>query len=116
MLEVAADENLNRQIVSGLRRRLPAVDLVTVQDAGRSGTSDPDVLAWAAAEGRVLITHDIRTMKDFAYGRVAAGEVMPGVVAVPDRMPVAQAIDDLVTIIEVALPDEMRDRVLRLPL
>lgn len=116
MLDVAADENLKRQIVSGLRRRLPSLDLVTVQGAGLSGASDPDVLAWAAVENRVLITHDTRTMKDFAYQRVAAGEAMPGVVAVPPRIPIAQAIEDLLTIIEVATPDEMRDRVLRLPL
>ena len=116
MLKVAADENLKRQIVSGLRRRLPSLDLMTVQSVGLAGASDPEILAWAAAERRVLVTHDTRTMKDFAYRRVADGEPMPGVVTIPDRTPITQAIEDLMTIIQVATADEMRDRVLRLPL
>jgi len=116
MLKVAADENFKHQIVSGLRRRLPAIDLVTVQGAGLAGTSDAEVLAWAAEEDRLLLTHDTRTIKNFAYARVAAGQSMPGVVAVPHRMPIGHAIEDLLLVIQVSAPDEMRDRVLRLPL
>jgi hypothetical protein len=36
------------------------------------GTRDPEVLAWAAAENRVLITNDRKTMVGFAYARVSA--------------------------------------------
>lgn len=42
-------------------------------EAGLSGADDPTVLAWAAVEGRVLLTHDLATMTDFAYERVAEG-------------------------------------------
>jgi predicted nuclease of predicted toxin-antitoxin system len=37
---------------------------VRLADAG-----DPEVLAWAASEGRVVLTHDVRTMTRFAYDR-----------------------------------------------
>jgi hypothetical protein len=50
------------------------LDLVRAQDALPEGTPDPEVLAWAATENRVLIMNDKNTMIGFAYQRVAAGE------------------------------------------
>jgi hypothetical protein len=41
ILRLAADENFNNVIVRGLLRRLPDLDIVRVQDVGRSGTDDP---------------------------------------------------------------------------
>ena len=55
MLRFAADENFNNDIVRGLRRRKTNLDIVRVQEAGLSGAVDPDVLEWAAREGRVLL-------------------------------------------------------------
>ena len=46
---------------------------------GLSGADDGAVLAWAAAEGRVLLTHDVTTLTVLAYARVLAGLPMPGV-------------------------------------
>jgi hypothetical protein len=42
MLRLAADENFNADIVRGLRRRLPELDIVRVQDAGLSGVVETD--------------------------------------------------------------------------
>ena len=72
MLRFAADENFNNDIVRGLRRRKPELDIVRVQEAGLSGAVDPDVLEWAAREGRVLLTHDVATMTRHAYERVCS--------------------------------------------
>ena len=58
MLRLAADENFNHDIVRGLLRREPGLDIVRIQDVGLSGADDPTVLEWAAQEGRVLLTHD----------------------------------------------------------
>ena len=57
MLLLAADENFNNDIVRGVRRRLPAIDIVRVQDAGLLSADDPSILEWAALSGRVLLTH-----------------------------------------------------------
>ena len=43
MLRLAADENFNADIVRGLRRRFPDIDVVRVQDAGLSGADDHTV-------------------------------------------------------------------------
>jgi hypothetical protein len=48
MLQLLADENFNNNIVRGLPRRAPEIDIVRVQDVGLSGANDPTLLAWAA--------------------------------------------------------------------
>ena len=88
MLRLAADENFNGDIVRGLLRRNPKLDIVRVQDVGLSGADDPSVLQWAADQGRD--THDISTLAKHAFDRIAAGQPMPGVfevesVALSDR-------------------------------
>ena len=61
-MRFAADENFNRKILDGLRIRLPHVDIVRVQDMELHGATDPAILAWAAQEGRILLTHDVQTL------------------------------------------------------
>jgi predicted nuclease of predicted toxin-antitoxin system len=94
MLRLAADENFNGDIVRGLLRRNPKLDIVRVQDVGLSGADDPSVLEWAAEQGRIVITHDISTLARHALDRVAASQVMPGVFEVRSVAPIGQAIDD----------------------
>ena len=66
MLLLAADENFNNDIVRGLVRRKPDLNIVRIQDVGLSGADDPTVLEWAAREERVLLTHDVSTLPLFA--------------------------------------------------
>jgi len=63
MIKLLADENLDNTIIRGLLRRNLGVDIVRVQDIGLSGEDDPVVLAWAADEGRVLLSHDVAKLK-----------------------------------------------------
>ena len=116
MLRFAADENFNNAVIRGLRRRLPELDLVRVQDAGLSGADKPTVLAWAAREDRILLTHDVSTMSRFAYDRVDAGNPMPGVFEVPRSLAAGVAIEDLLLIAECSQPDEWNEQVWYLPL
>ena len=60
VLRFLADEDFDNDIVRGMLRRLSRMDIVRVQDVGLSGALDPRVLEWAAREGRVLLTHDVR--------------------------------------------------------
>jgi Domain of unknown function (DUF5615) len=98
-----------------LLRRNPAVQLVRVQDVGLVQTPDPEILEWAANEDRVLLSHDVSTVPPAAYQRIAEGKPMPGVFILPDRMPVGQAIDEIMFLID-AEPGEWNDQVLYLPL
>lgn len=116
MLRPAADENFNGDIVRGLVRRNPKLDIVRVQDAGLSGANDPSVLQWAADQGRILVTHDISTLAKHAFDRVATGQPMPGVFEVRSVAPVGQAIDDLILLAECSFDVEWEGQVRYLPL
>jgi predicted nuclease of predicted toxin-antitoxin system len=95
LLRLVADENFNNDIVRGLLRRKPDLDIVRVQDVGLSGADDASVLEWAAQEDWVLITHDVTTLTRFAYDRVRAGLPMPGVFKVSRAVSVGLAIEDI---------------------
>ena len=116
MLRLAADENFNNDIVRGLWRRKPELDIVRIQDVGLSGADDPTVLEWAAREGRVLLTHDVTTMTGYAYERVRAGQPMPGVFEVSRAVPIGLAIEDILLLAECSLEGEWEGQVRYLPL
>ena len=90
-----ADENFDGPIYRGLLAREPALNVVRVQDVGLMQTPDPDILEWAAQDGRVLLTHDFQTIPGFALGRVQNGLPMPGVLLIQRDTPVGQAIDEI---------------------
>jgi hypothetical protein len=116
MLRLVADENLNNHIVRGLLLRRPHLDIVRVQDVGLSGADDATVLEWAAAEGRVLLTHDVSTVTKYAYGRVRSGKPMPGVVEASRELPIGRAIEDILLLVDCSLEGEWEGLVLYLPL
>ena len=116
MIRFLADENFHRAIVRGLLRRNPTADVVTAQDEGLAGIDDPGLLEWAAAAGRIVLSHDVRTLVGFAYDRVRAGLPMPGVFEVVRETPHGVVIEDLLLVIECSTPDEWADQVRYLPL
>ena len=116
MLRLAADENFNNNIVRGLLRWEPELDIVRIQDVGLSGADDPTVLEWAAQEGRVLLTHDVSTITRYAYERVRAGQSVPGVFEVSRAVPIGRAIEDILLLAECSLDGEWEGQVRYLPL
>lgn len=72
-----ADADFSLDIVKGVLRREPSVDFRTAHSAGLRGLADADVLAIAAREGRILVTHDRKTMpREFA--RFVTADESPG--------------------------------------
>ena len=59
-----ADADLNGAIVSGVVRRNARLDFKRAEEVPLEGLSDEAVLAVAAEDGRVLVSHDITTMPD----------------------------------------------------
>ena len=117
MLPLASDADVQGDLLRGLRRRMPAINLVRVQDALPEGAKDPEILAWAAAENRILITGDRNTMIGFAWQRVAAGDPMPGLIVTSNAQSIGAAIEDILLIADVMLPEEIREQaVVFLPL
>ena len=84
--------------------------------AGLKGADDPAVLELAARENRLLATHDLRTIPKYVYKRVKTGLAMPGVIAIPDDLPIGRVIEDLGVLVECAAPSEVQSLVIYLPL
>ncbi|MGP0061969.1 MAG: DUF5615 family PIN-like protein [Isosphaeraceae bacterium] len=111
MLRLASDADVHGEVIRGLRRREPGIDLIRAQDALPEGTPDLEVLAWAAEENRILITNDRNTMVGFAYRRVADGGIVPGVIATTTQHSIGSLIDDILIIADCMTEEEIRDRV-----
>jgi predicted nuclease of predicted toxin-antitoxin system len=116
VIALAVDENFDRHILRALLRRLPELNAADVVTAGLGGAGDPEVLAWAASEDRVMLTHDVRTMTRFAYDRVREGLPMPGVIEVRSQTTVREVLDDLVLIITCATAADLVAQVRYVPL
>ena len=67
-----ADADLNQMLLKATLRREPSIDFQTAYSAGLVALSDKQVLTIAVREGRILVTHDRKTMpKHFAEFIVA---------------------------------------------
>lgn len=113
-LRFQADADLNHVIVLAVVRREPEVDF---QPAGPRlvGLSDDEVLALAADERRLLVSHDQRTMPA-AFARFVAAGSSAGLIIVPQHLPVAAAVEDLLLLWHATEPDEWKNRIAFLPL
>jgi len=116
MLRLLADENLSHDIVRGVRRRGGDCDIISIPEIGLTGADDSAVLAWAAANDRIVLTHDRATMPDFAFARITNGQTMPGVFLLNDRIPVGQAIEEVLLLDECSEQAEWEGRVVHIPL
>ena len=116
MLRLLSDENFNNNIVRGILRQNPDVDIVRIQDVALSGADDPVILEWAAQQGRVLLTHDVNTITKYAYDRIETGQAMPGVFEVNRTASIGPVIADILLLVECSLEGEWEGQIIYLPL
>lgn len=114
-LRLLADADLHPAIVSGISARNPGIDFTVSRFVLPEGTPDPEVLAFAADDRRVLVSHDINTMpghsREFTRARVS-----PGLILVPQRLGIGAAIEELLLVWECADAEDFLNQVLCLPL
>jgi hypothetical protein len=116
MLRLLSDENFNGDIVRGLKRVYPDLICIRVQDVRLTSTPDELILAWAAHEGLILLTHDVSTVPPAAYQRIALSERMAGVIVVPDQLSVGRAIAEIAFLANELESSEIEGQILYLPL
>ena len=114
-MKFLADENLDNNILRGILRCKPDLDIVRVQDVGLFGKDDSTVLAWAALEDRILLTHDVATITRYAYERIASNLRMPGVIEITASSSIGKAIEDIILFIECGIDGELEGQILYLP-
>ncbi len=111
-MKFLTDEDFDNRVLRGLIRYRPSLDIVRVQDVGLSGAADPSILAWATQEGRVLLTHDFRTMPQHVAKAIESNFDISGVIVTPQSMPIGEAIQDILLLAEYCSIEEMRHRII----
>src|SRR5882724_7609545 len=104
-----ADADLDHRIVRGIRRREPQVDFLTAHTAGLRELSDPEVLKAAAESGRVLVTHDKRTMPGL-FAEFIRNRTTPGVFVIGKHVFIRDAVEEILLIWAVSDAEEWRNR------
>lgn len=110
-----ADADFRRGIVSGLKRREPGIDFQSAQSANLEGLDDLEVLAIAAREGRLLVSHDFSTMPRH-FGDFIRKQRSPGAFLIPQDLPIAAAIEALLLIWAASDAAEWENQLTYLPL
>lgn len=115
MIRFGTDENFKKSIANGLIRLRPSLDIISVKEYGLLGAPDPKILAWAAEQGRVLLTHDAKTMPIHAGERLHAGLRMAGLIVVPELSQIGVAIETLLLIVDECEEGDLEGNIRRLP-
>jgi hypothetical protein len=110
-----ADADLNQIIVTALVRRAPGIDFRTAPLARLQGLDDLQVLALASAEGRVLVTHDSKTMPQH-FAEFIATQRSAGVIVIPQHLPLSIAVEELLLVWGATSAEDWTNRICYLPL
>jgi predicted nuclease of predicted toxin-antitoxin system len=103
-----ADADLKQAIVTGVIRRQPSLDFQSANEAKLEDMKDPEVLALAARNNRVLVTHDRKTMP-IEFGRFIMSQTSSGVLILSQSLPISDAINTLILIWEASEAQEWID-------
>lgn len=114
-IQFQADADLNQMIVLAAIRREPSLNFQTAFAGSLIGLTDPEVLAKSTGEGRLLVTHDRRTMPRH-FAEFVAKHTSSGVLIIPQSLPIAVAVEDLLLIYAATEAEEWTNRLGFLPL
>ena len=89
-----ADADFRQRIVSAVRRQEPTIDFQTANALGLRGLQDLEVLALAAHEGRVLVTHDLATMPDH-FANFVETKTSAGLLVIRQKVSIRRALEEL---------------------
>lgn len=91
---IPADADLHPGIVKGLRKQTSSVSFHSAQGFIPDAMPDRQVLALAADQGRVLVSHDFKTMPRH-FRAFSSERLSPGLILIPQRLPIGTAIVEL---------------------
>ncbi len=95
IVRLLVDEDVDPDIVKGLRLRAPNIDIRDVKLEGLRGTRDEVLLDLGYSEDRVLVSYDKRTMTRHFRDRLADGRGSPGLFVLSRKAGIGEIIDAL---------------------
>jgi hypothetical protein len=109
-----ADADLNQNIVTGILRREPAIDFQSAAAGGLIGLEDMKVLDVTANTGRILVSHDRRTMPVW-FADFIETKPSSGVLILAQNVPIKEAIETLILIWSASEAEEWINRIAFIP-
>jgi len=109
-----ADADLSESIVWAVRRKELMIDFQTSNEANLEGLGDDIVLALAASENRILISHDRRTMPHH-FGEFIQRQTCPGVFIVRKRFEMSKVVEAIHLVWFASEPEEWINVISALP-
>ena len=97
-MQFLADENLEAQILFQLRQHYPDIDILDVREVGLDNTPDEEILKWAADNDRIVVSHDVNSMRGLADSRARVGLPMPGAIMVLSHVSYGAAIEFIASV------------------
>ena len=110
MIRFQADADLNFTIVRAALRLQPSLDFQSAVEADLEGLPDLEVLRTASEQSRILVSHDVRTMPHH-FAEFVRHRSSPGLILIPQAVPVAAAADGLVVLAGASTEEEWVDRI-----
>lgn len=110
-----ADADLNQAIVTAVLRQQPTIDFQTASSAKLQGLNDSEVLALAAKQQRILVTHDRKTMPTY-FAEFIALHQSAGVLIVSKKLTIEVVAEELVLIWSASSAEEWINRIAKIPL
>jgi predicted nuclease of predicted toxin-antitoxin system len=109
-----ADADLRHAIVTGVKRRQANLDFQSANVAGLGGIKDPEVLAIAARDNRILVTHDRKTMPA-EFGQFILSNSSSGVLILSQNLPINEAIEAIILVWEASTAEEWINQIMTFP-
>lgn len=110
-----ADADFKQAIVKGAMRRQPSLDFQSANAAELEGKSDREVLAIAAQDKRVLVTHDRKTMPA-EFGKFIEIKNSSGLIVLSQNLPVNDAIEAFILVWEASTAEEWTNQIMSIPI
>lgn len=109
-----ADADLKQAILKGTLRRHPNIDFQSADAAKLEGKTDQEVLAIAAHDSRISVSHDRRTMPA-EFGKFVMARPSSGVLIVSQKLPVKDAVEALCLVWEASTAEEWINQIMSIP-
>ncbi|MCY7391986.1 MAG: DUF5615 family PIN-like protein [Leptolyngbyaceae cyanobacterium CAN_BIN12] len=109
-----ADADLRQAIVTGIIRKQPNLNFQSANEAELEGIKDLEVLAIAAQDGRLLVTHDRKTMPT-EFGQYILSRASSGVLILSQSLPISEAIDAIILVWEASTAEEWINQIMTFP-